>query len=280
MVKIEELRKFVSGDFTSAVLSTERKGNKIELNLNLVNRNKIKNNFMHMYNTNLERLTNTPKELVSYMLEKYLENSTILGAAYFVTEQSEKNKLSFIMNGAYNHLKIEFSNNCMELLPCNLFEKIETAKKEGILKTINNVDIKKIVLSNFDKNNIGRDYKTGLRSDTMDDSKYYYESLRIQDKSGDPISYEGEKDFVFKLLETLVEKGDVNYDLLRTYDDMFKFGYYNKNIDYMINDKICINCNTNSDLMVFAEFLDKYLNKFKDEIKDNQMKLVLKRKGE
>ena len=133
-------------------------------------------------------------------------------------------------------------------------------------------------LHNFDSCDIGRDYRTGLRCDTLEDGVYHYHALRINDSTGKPINTEEEKNFTFKMLELLCQKGNVNYEELNDYLDVFKVGYYNRMFDYKINDKISLNGYTNADLFMFVKFLKKYLSDYNDEVKNNQMKLILNRK--
>ena len=51
-------------------------------------------------------------------------------------------------------------------------------------------------------------------------------------------------------------------------------------ISYNLNDEVVFSANSNADFFVFMEFLNEYLSIHKDEIKNNQLKLVLNRKGE
>lgn len=279
MIKVEQLRNFISGNFTNAILSGDFKNDKIDLNLELDTEN-VCRNCIQIYSVDLKQIRKDPKAIFNYLLEKYLEYNTIIGVEYFVSEPKKDINKVFIIYGINSNLKIDLSYECLDLIPNDFVSKIEFAKKEGILKTLDKIEINKLVLHNFGGSDKGRDYKTGLSRDLLEEDVYHYYALRVEDIVGKPIHYESELNFTFKILELLCEKGKIDYEKLKVCDDVFKFGYYNRGYDYQLNDTICFNGDTNSDLFVYMDFLDKYLNGYKDEVKDNQMKLVLKRKGE
>lgn len=278
MIKVEEIRNFVSGNFKGAVLSGKITNDKVDLKLKLNDSENVSSNYMHIYNENLEELKNNPRELLNYLLDKYLENNTIIGVQYFANVQNHSDKTSFVISGVNSSFIISLRQDCMCLLPDKFVEKVEFEKRKGILKVLSNVEINKIVLHNFDQTNIGRDYRTGLRRDTIEEGVYHYDALRIQNSIGKPINYDGEKEFVFKALELLCERGTIDYEKLKLSDETFKFGYYDRTYDYKLNDKISVNGNMNADLFVFREFLAKFMDDYNDDVKNNQMRLVLNRK--
>lgn len=281
MIEVEQLRDFVSGNFKGAVISGKTKKDKVELILKLnsrIEKDKEKE-YLHLYNVDLEELVKQPKELLNYLIDKYLENNTIIGVQYFVNVQNHSDKTSFVINSVNGSFIIALRDDCMSLLPDNFVQKLETAKKEGIIKVINQVDIKKIKIHNFGKHTFFNNYKTGLRKDTIEPGTYHYDALRTEDAKGNFINYQGEREFTKKILEILTEKGIVDLNYLKLTDGVFKFGYFNSMRDYNLNDKTKFEAESNGDLFVFMEFLDEYLSKYKDEVNDNQLKLVLERKG-
>ena len=82
MIDVKQIRNFVSCNFTDAVLNGELKNGKIDLNLKL-DKNAYENDYIHIYNVDLEEIRKNPELVFNYLLEKYLENNTIIGAYYF-----------------------------------------------------------------------------------------------------------------------------------------------------------------------------------------------------
>lgn len=289
MIKIEQLRDFVSGNFTSATLSGKKINDKIELELKLDSKENNES-FIHIYNVDLEKTIKEPENILNYLLEKYLENNTIIGIQYFANIQHHSDKVAFIIRSFNNSFTIALRQECMDLLPNDFISKLEFTKRNGILKNLGELNIKEIKVHNFDKVSLYRNYKTGLREDTIRDGVFHYDALRIEGNKGETVNYEGELEFVFKMFQILIEKGNVNLDDLKRIDNLFKTGYYNSIVEYELNDgikfsyelndKIKFSADTKDDLSVFKEFLNKYLNNYRDDVKGNQMKLILSREGE
>lgn len=279
MIKVEQLRDFVSVNFTNAIISGNMKNDKIDLNLKLDL--KEKSDFsIPVYNVDLEQIRKDSDIVFQYLLEKYLEYNTIVGVQYFVSDQKNNDDMVFIINSLNSNLKIILNYDCINLLPNDFVSKLELSKKEGILKTLDRIDIDKFVLHNFDGDDLGRNYKTGLKKDLFEEHTYHYYALRVQDVNGVPIHYDSELSFVLKILELLMTKDNVNFENLSDIDDLFKEGYYDSSAYYELTDNISFKGKTNSDLFIYASFLKEYLKSYKDEYRNNQMKLVLKRKGE
>ena len=77
MIGVEQLRDFVSGHYTNAVLSGRLKNNKIELKLRMNSRER-KKEYIHLYNVDIEALRRNPSELVNYMINVFFCNKTII----------------------------------------------------------------------------------------------------------------------------------------------------------------------------------------------------------
>jgi len=276
MIKVEQIRNFVSGNFTNAVLSGKMKNGKIDLNLKLDSAD-LSGEYMHFYNVDLEAIRKQPEELMNYLIEKYLNNNTIVGVQYFVDIQYHQDKHGFVISGFNNTLKIALTKECFELLPKDFVKKIEFAKKKGIIKILNNIDVKQFHLRNFDRRNYGK-YSTGLRIDSFIDGLVHYDGLKILDNDKNVVIYQEEVEFVKLIFSILMEKGNVDIESLKMTRDTLRAGYFNSMISYKMNDKVSFTPNSNGDLSVYKEFLCDYLKEYKDEVKDNQMKLVLSRK--
>jgi len=282
MIDVRQIRNFVSCNFTDAVLNGELKNGKIDLNLKL-DKNVYENDYIHIYNVDLEEIRKNPELIFNYLVEKYLENNTIIGAHYFANVKDNDDKISFAISSTNGSFIITLSNDCLDLLPDDFVKKIEFAKRKGILKILEEIDVKKIKIHNFDKVNfpsLPRNYKTGLREDILEEGTFHYDALRIENEKGMPVVYEGEKEFVKKILEILTDKGNFYSEHLEKINNAFKMGYFNSMISYNLNDEVAFSANSNADLFVFMEFLNEYLNVHKDEIKNNQLRLVLNKKGE
>ena len=71
MIKVEQLRNFISGNFTNAILSGDFKNDKIDLNLELDTKN-VCRNCIQIYSVDLKQIRKDPKAIFNYLLEKYL----------------------------------------------------------------------------------------------------------------------------------------------------------------------------------------------------------------
>ena len=97
MIGVEQLRDFVSGHYTNAVLSGRIKNDKIELKLRMNSRER-KKEYIHLYNVDLENLIKNPSELVDYMISVFLETNTIIGTNYFKEVLYHNDKNGFIFD--------------------------------------------------------------------------------------------------------------------------------------------------------------------------------------
>lgn len=266
MISVEQLRDFVSGHYTNAVLSGRMKDNKIELKLKMNSRER-KKEYIHLYNVDIEVLRKNPSELVNYMITIFLETNTILGTNYFKEVPYHYEKNGFIFCGTDRTFSIALSNECMKLLPKDFVRRAEEKKREDIINFIKHIDVKKIRIDNYSQ------YTSGLSYDGMSDT-FIYHPLVIRDKEGSFIYYKNELEFSKKLLSILIERGNVDFNELKKWNWFFKTGYRNSIYEYKLNDTIKYGSTSERSLQIFINFLNEYLSTHYDEVKEKQ--LILK----
>jgi len=266
MISVEQLRDFVSGHYTNAVLSGRIKNNKVELKLRINSRER-KKEYIHLYNVDLESLRKNPSELVDYMITIFLETNTILGTNYFKEVPYHYEKNGFIFCGTDRTFSIALSNECMKLLPKDFVKRVEEAKKKGIIETLESIDTKKIRICSYRKNSSGLSYD-GY------DGLVFYHLLRIKDKEGKIVNYKGELEFAKKILSLLIERGEVDFNDLKRWSWFFKTGYRSSMYEYKLNDNVKYSPDSNESLQIFINFLNEYLSTHYDEVKEKQ--LILK----
>lgn len=265
MISVEQLRDFVSGHYTNAVLSGRMKDNKIELKLRMNSRER-KKEYIHLYNIDLDSLRKNPSELVDYMISVFLENNTIIGTNYFKEVPYHYEKSGFTFCGTNRTFSIALSNECMKLLPKDFVKRVEQKKREDIIGFIKNTEVKKFRISNYNK------FTSGLFYDELS-GIFIYHPLIIKDKEGKFIYYKNELEFSKQLLSILIERGKVDFNELKKWNWFFKTGYRNSIYDYKLNDTVKYSSNYDS-LAIFISFLNEYLSTHYDEVKEKQ--LVLK----
>lgn len=265
MISVEQLRDFVSGHYTNAVLSGRIQNNKIELKLRMNSRER-KKEYIHLYNVDIECLRRNPFELVNYMINVFLETNTILGTNYFKEVPHHYEKNGFVFCGTDRTFSIALSNECMKLLPKDFVKKIEQKKREDIINFIENAEVKKFRISNYSQ------YTSGLSYDGLSEI-FIYHPLVIKDKDGKYKYYKNELEFSKQLLSILMDRGEVDFNDLKKWNWFFKTGYRNSIYDYKLNDTVKYSSSYDS-LSIFIGFLNEYLSTHYDEVKEKQ--LILK----
>lgn len=141
-MNIQKLRRFLSNDFNNAILSIRSKDGKIIPNLSLKEKTKLDGVYIDIYNEDINLLRKNPFQLCNYMLENFLKNHTVIGVKYITSNPCHSDKVcfdiitttgTFTIAVAMDKIKLE------ELFP-NFIQRLEFAKREGIIKSISQND--------------------------------------------------------------------------------------------------------------------------------------------
>lgn len=283
MVKIEQIKDFISSNFELATLSGRVVKDKIELRLHL-NNEKLDYETISIYSEDLNKLRKDPERLIEYLFDYYINNNTIIRVEYFANIRHHENKVGFIIEGTMNTFQIALENNLIKILPKDFTSRLEQAKRQGIIKVLENTDINNFTLKNIDSKPYSM-YKTGLTFYKIDNTlSVSYEALKLKNIKDEVFNPEFELKFIKILLRLIIEKEQVNLEELR-----YKYNhasiYYSIFYKYDLNNKTTFTTYTSEGLELYKSFLKEYNNTYQDEIESNQLKienkkLILERKGE
>lgn len=283
MVKIEQIKDFISSNFELATLSGRVVKDKIELRLHL-NNEKLDYETISIYSEDLNKLRKDPERLIEYLFDYYINNNTIIRVEYFANIRHHENKVGFIIEGTMNTFQIALENNLIKILPKDFTSRLEQAKRQGIIKVLENTDINNFTLKNIDSKPYSM-YKTGLTFYKIDNNlSVSYEALKLKNIKDEVFNPEFELKFIKILLRLIIEKEQVNLEELR-----YKYNhasiYYSIFYKYDLNNKTTFTTYTSEGLELYKSFLKEYNNTYQDEIESNQLKienkkLILERKGE
>jgi len=273
MIKEKQLKEFISGNFTRAVLSGRLVNNKVELGLAL-NSEQVENDSISIYSTDLQILRKNPEKLCEYLIDTFLNNNMVIELEYNTTIPYHPTKFGFAITGRDRTFNIALERNVLDILPKDFVSKLELAKREGIIKFLDEIEINKFCLENFDSGSYIK-YKTGI---TYYNSIGYlcYRGLKIKNKKGKIVNYKGEAAFAKKLLTLLIERDNVDLKHLEHINEKLMYEYCGVSTEYELNDSTIFKAATVDDWAIFRQFLIEYLNTYKDEIKGNQLILKLK----
>ena len=283
MVKIEQIKDFISSNFELATLSGRVVKDKIELRLHL-NNEKLDYETISIYSEDLNKLRKDPERLIEYLFDYYINNNTIIRVEYFANIRHHENKVGFIIESTMNTFQIALQNNLIKILPKDFTSRLEQAKRQGIIKVLENTDINNFTLKNIDSKPYSM-YKTGLTFYKIDNTlSVNYEALKLKNIKDEVFNPEFELKFIKILLRLIIEKEQVNLEELR-----YKYNhvsiYYSIFYKYDLNNKTTFTTYTSEGLKLYKSFLKEYNNTYQDEIESNQLKienkkLILERKGE
>ena len=133
---IQKLRRFLSNDFNNAILSIRKKDDDVVIRLTLREKSELNGNFIGLYSEDINLLKKNQFKLCDYMLEKFLNNNTIIGVKYFTFNHYHPNKDCFdiITNNGVFTIAID-KIDIKDIFP-DFVKRLEFAKREGIIKQL------------------------------------------------------------------------------------------------------------------------------------------------
>ena len=284
MITTKQIKEFITSNFRIAIISARVVKDKIELSLYL-NSEKLDYQSISIYNEDLNKIRKNPKELIEYLFDNYINNKTIIRAEYFANIRRHENKIGFIIESTNSTLQIALEESLMDLLPKNFVNRLETSKRQGIIKVLKDANIKNFSLENVNEKRTGI-YKTGLRyyRENKEFPVAYYDAQKIEDTHGKVIIPDYEQKFIKELLKIITEQEEISLNKLK-----FKYDYLSTLLTtftkYELNSKTTFTSYTQQGLELYKSFLEEYIKTYEDNVTDNQLKLnikklILERKGE
>ena len=280
MDKIDNIRKFISGDFGNATIY----GKVIDGNISL----DIKLEGIPDKSWEYDKIDNTLKadidnkiELFNYFLSNYLENNFLNTVNYFVNDTKHKNKNIFEIEGSRN-LKIILDNDFLALLSDNFLEKINQKRRKDILECVNEFDNECLKIHNMDCKIINSSFCGGRYG-----SYFVYSALAVN-VDGNSVIPDSEKEFINNMFKLLINKENVDIEYfynLKTIIDSellnqndnnqsnilknisLRLGekYYNY-LDIRLNSKNYLTIHDLETLLLFKDFLNNYISEYEKEI--------------
>ena len=134
MIKIEDIKRFVSNDFQNAILSGKIVNGKLELRLNLKEKSNIHYSAIPCYSEDLFAIRKDPIVLCNYLFDVFLANNRIIGVSYFTQNVYHDDKTCFDIETEHGKLTLAFKDyNISDILP-NFVAKLEFNKRKGIIE--------------------------------------------------------------------------------------------------------------------------------------------------
>ena len=190
MMDIQKLRRFLSNDFNNAILSIRKKDDKIIPHLTLREKSKLNGTYIDVFGVDIKSLRKKDLELCDYMLENFLSNHTVIGINHFTRNQYHPDKVCFDIITTDGTFTIAVDKiNIKEIFP-NFIKRLESAKREGIIKSIsknNKLGTQLFLVLNEN------DINTGIG--------YYYYKILSSNKNGKIVIPNYEKKFVIRLIQ-------------------------------------------------------------------------------
>lgn len=190
MMDIQKLRRFLSNDFNNAILSIRKKDDEIIPHLTLREKSKLNGTYIDVFGVDIKSLRKKDLELCDYMLENFLSNHTVIGINYFTRNQYHPDKVCFDIITTDGTFTIAVDKiNIKEIFP-NFIKRLESAKREGIIKSIsknNKLGTQLFLVLNENDINTGIGY-------------YYYKILSFNE-NGEIVIPNYERKFVIRLIQ-------------------------------------------------------------------------------
>ena len=288
MITIEQIKKFITGDFSKALLIANVNNNKIDLSLK---QDGISFDVVREISDNIPNfeLDNDPKQLFEFLFNYYLYND-ISGTSYYTECPGHENKVCFKIFGS-NNLDIVIDSDIISILPNNFMDRLEQRKRECILECLKDTDYKTIQINNLDCCNTYLSLTGGNYYDDI-----VYNVLAKKDKNNNPYIPKEEIDLIKGMLEISIEKEKVDYEYLNNVKKVIDLVYSNIDINNIndkeilkeiskklglnyvydlelkLNNSIVFSISNINTLNIFREFLEKYLIKNKDKIDSTKIK--------
>lgn len=190
MIKTSQVRQFVDNDFNNVILSGYKLRNKLDLRLSVKGK---KTDYIDCYSEKFDKIVKQPEKLCNYLLDSFLANNTIIGIEYFCSNQYHPDKTCIDVISTKGILTLAFKDFYFDDIFPNLVQRLELAKKEGVLKYIQEYKLKEKIRL---KLNLTRKFSTGI---------FYneYAVLNIV-KNGKLVMYKKENEFLQRFMQEIL----------------------------------------------------------------------------
>lgn len=280
MDKNEGIKKFISGEFGKAIIIGKVSKGKIILKLKLKGKPDEYIEFTGeelIYEFRIEDIENFKS-----ILSNYLNNTSLYYVHYHNDKVGNKKMYCFDLAGD-RILELQFDKEFYSMIPSNLSILINKKARNDILKLIEELEFKNIVIDNLDCFN-----QNFLLIKYLPEELLTYNALSYEDNDGNRVISNEEKDFIYKLLEKNIKKDELNidyfYNIKMIIDtELFKENQKEKTnilknislklekkyfdgLEINLNNKTILTIKNIETLMLFKEFLDSYLNNYEKNI--------------
>ena len=280
MITKEQIKKFVTGDFSKVILEGNIVNDKINLNLQVEG---ISFDGVREIPDNIAdfELENDHKKLFEYLFSYYLYND-ISGVSYS-NELDNDNKLCIKIFGS-NNFDIILDKKIISILPDNFIDRLEKRKRESILENLKDMEFKSLNIYNFDCANTYLSLTGGNYDDYI-----IYNVLAKKDDDGNFYIPDEEIELSKKMIEIALEKDTIDYKYLNDVKNVIDLECSNNNdsdkevlkkiseklglnyiydLELKLNNSITLTIKDIKTLNIFREFLEEYLeNKEKEKRK-------------
>lgn len=205
MIKIEDIKRFLSNDFRNAILSGRVIDGKLDLRLSLKEKSNIKYQGIPCYSENLFMIRKDSIALCNYLFDVFLANNTIIGVSYFVPNQYHDDKTCFDIKTENGKFTLAFKDRKISEIIPDFVAKVEFAKREGIIQYLQDYKSKISDNTNYlgsHKPHFCLDTKSKFRSGI--DSSGSYQALSLFD-GNQLILYPKEEKFLKIWLKEMLE---------------------------------------------------------------------------
>lgn len=280
MDKNEGIKKIISGDFGKAIIIGKVSKGKLILKLKLKGKPDEYIDFSGEdlnYEFRIDDIEN-----FNSILSNYLNNTSLYYVYYHVDKVGNKEMYCFDLAGD-RLLELQFDKEFYSMLPTDLAKSINQKARNDILELIDELEMHNIIIDNLDCFN-----KNFLLIKYLPEELLVYNALSYEDNDGNRKISKEEKDFIYKLLEKLTKKDELDIEYFYNIKTIIETELDNINIEQKnnilknislklgktyfdgleikLNSKIILTIKNTETLVLFKEFLDSYLNNYENDI--------------
>lgn len=280
MDKNEGIKKIISGDFGKAIIIGKVSKGKLILKLKLKGKPDEYIDFSGEdlnYEFRIDDIEN-----FNSILSNYLNNTSLYYVYYHADKVGNKEMYCFDLAGD-RLLELQFDKEFYSMLPTDLAKSINQKARNDILELIDELEMHNIIIDNLDCFN-----KNFLLIKYLPEELLVYNALSYEDNDGNRKISKEEKDFIYKLLEKLTKKDELDIEYFYNIKTIIETELDNINIEQKnnilknislklgktyfdgleikLNSKIILTIKNTETLVLFKEFLDSYLNNYENDI--------------
>lgn len=272
MIKNEDIKKFISGDFGKATIMGKVSKGKPVLKLKL--EGQPEDVFEYSDVDKDFNFENIGIDLFSCLISNYLNNNILNSTYYHVVNGKNGEIFHFNINGS-RELNIALDKEFYSMLSNDFYLEFDRKRRNDILIYMKDLSIQLIYINNLDCFNLN----SSSCFSTYDDY-FIYDALAFENSDGKKVIPNEEKEFVYDIFDYYIKKEEIDlnyfYKIKSLIDKLLLGIDINDEKDMLkeisLNSKTSLSVTNIQTLILFKSFLDKYLSKYeKEKIEKGEM---------